>query len=164
MAKSVNSYYFGLLKRYYAALRIPSDEREAVRKEIQGGRSLSKIPREELQSICRELERQLDDGDGDAEDSDKMRKKVIGLLTQSGMKKDDKPCMAQIYPYVKKYGYLKKGLNEYTKDELPKLVTQMERIVQYRIKKNLKVTDGSETGNQQEDEQAKEPSSQNGSR
>lgn len=54
------------------------------------------------------------------------RRKIIALFRKMGYEKDFKADMPRIYSWVIKYGYLHKSMNQYTADELPKLVTQAE--------------------------------------
>lgn len=69
-----------------------------------------------------------------AQQANTMRKKIIALAHQmgwssihpaSGNKIAD---MARINAWCEKYGYLHKKLNDYTVDELPKLVTQFVNL------------------------------------
>ena len=61
--------------------------------------------------------------------SNKIRRKIIALFAKMGYLNDDGSVdMGRIYAWVKKYGYLKKNLNEYTQKELPVLVTQSEKV------------------------------------
>ncbi len=65
----------------------------------------------------------------------RMRRKVIAILAARGViNAQGKPDMPHVYAWVRKYGYLKKDLNAYTVHELPKLVTQAERIMESDLK------------------------------
>ena len=58
---------------------------------------------------------------------DKMRKKVISLLCNMGYTVHGKPDMLRIQLWVQQYGHVKgKRLNDYTRQELPKLISQAE--------------------------------------
>lgn len=59
---------------------------------------------------------------------DLMRKKIIALFRKMGYNIGNEADMKRIYSWVNKYGYLKKKLNKYTADELPMLVSQVERV------------------------------------
>ena len=64
---------------------------------------------------------------------DKMRKKIISICYQlgwiyNGNDDDKKMNMAKIDAFLKSRGYIKKPLNQYTKSELPKLVSQFQQI------------------------------------
>lgn len=56
------------------------------------------------------------------------RRKIIALFRKMGYQKDGKADMQRIYQWVKEYGYLHKSLNQYNEQELPKLVTQAEKV------------------------------------
>lgn len=72
------------------------------------------------------------------EKADKQRKKIIAELCKAKIKTKEeeyyflnvggKPNMPLIYKFILEKGYLKKGLNDYTENELPKLVTQIGKI------------------------------------
>lgn len=70
----------------------------------------------------------------------RMRRKLISLCHQMNMKKaDGKIDMEQVDRLIGAKGYLvskgKTRLNEYNAKELPKLITQIERIRDFYIKK-----------------------------
>ncbi len=65
--------------------------------------------------------------------SNTMRKKIISCLCQYGLVERDKPNMPKIYEWVRTHGYLKKELNKYTREELPKLVTQAESMLVKKV-------------------------------
>ena len=72
--------------------------------------------------------------------ADNMRKKIIALCREMGMEKQDSTGsavanMSKVYAFVKKIGYGKKNLNNYTQEELPKLVSQIEIIHKEYIEK-----------------------------
>lgn len=65
--------------------------------------------------------------------ADVQRKKIISMArsigwTKASQRDESKQVadMQRIYGWVLKYGYLHKGMNEYTAKELPKLVTQFQ--------------------------------------
>jgi hypothetical protein len=64
--------------------------------------------------------------------SDVMRKKIISMAREMGhVKIEDgraKADMQHIDEWCKKYGYLHKGLNKYSYEELPRLVSQYEQV------------------------------------
>ncbi len=62
--------------------------------------------------------------------SNTMRRKIIAICREAfDMNTEaDKADMKRIYACVEKLGYLKKGLNSYSYEELITLVTQFERI------------------------------------
>jgi len=72
--------------------------------------------------------------------ADNMRKKIIALCREMGMEKQGSTGnavadMSKVYAFVKKIGYGKKNLNNYTQEELPKLVSQIEIIHKEYIEK-----------------------------
>jgi hypothetical protein len=64
--------------------------------------------------------------------ADRMRKKIISLAREMGWElrttAGKAADMDRIKNWVMKYGYLKKPLNDYTINELPRLVTQFEHV------------------------------------
>lgn len=69
-----------------------------------------------------------------------MRRKIIAICREAFdmNTKADKADMYKIYKCVEKLGYLKKGLNSYTYNELTTLVTQFERIGESTLKAKTK--------------------------
>lgn len=57
-----------------------------------------------------------------------MRRKIISLFRKMGYQEKGKADMERIYAWVLKYGLLKKPFNQYSFDELPQLVTQVESM------------------------------------
>ena len=56
---------------------------------------------------------------------------ILSLCHQLGWVQKDNParaCLETLGKWIKHYGYMHKPLKEYTAKELPKLVTQLERI------------------------------------
>lgn len=94
----------------------------------------------EAQQLIRWLESRRV-GPSERERADRMRKRVISMLLSydparfqvySEKAGRNVPRMYGengIYAFVKRYGYLKKDLNDYSYKELPKLVSQIEIIV-----------------------------------
>lgn len=68
--------------------------------------------------------------------SDVMRKKMLvyaygmGIINPATGKAD----VSRVDNWCKAYGYLHKGLNEYTYEELPKLLTQYEQVYKSYLK------------------------------
>lgn len=74
----------------------------------------------------------LDKAQGKTEDdikADRMRKKIIGIARGKGWEADGKADIKRINGWCISYGYLHKPLNDYTVDELPKLVTQFQQAL-----------------------------------
>ena len=63
-----------------------------------------------------------------------MRKKLIHLAKEMGYTKDGKADMDKINAWCLHYGYGKKELNKYAYNELPKLLSQFEKVYEYYIK------------------------------
>lgn len=62
------------------------------------------------------------------------RRKIIAILSQLGfVNEDGKANMDRIYQWVLTHGYLKKSLNTYSPQELPKLVYQAEQFYKSTI-------------------------------
>lgn len=59
---------------------------------------------------------------------DRQRKKIISSCREMGWNKGGYADMRRIYDWVEKYGYLNKPLNEYTLQEIPRLVTQASNM------------------------------------
>jgi hypothetical protein len=65
--------------------------------------------------------------------ADRQRKKIIAMMREIGYEYRNQPHegakadMVRIKEWVLKYGYLKKDLNSYTVQELPKLVSQVQQ-------------------------------------
>jgi hypothetical protein len=57
-----------------------------------------------------------------------MRKKIISRFHEMGYRKEGKIDMPRVQKTLMKYGYLHKKLNEYSVDELPLLVSQVDQI------------------------------------
>lgn len=61
--------------------------------------------------------------------SDVMRKKMLAIAYEMGIVTDKgKADVGRVDNWCKTHGYLHKGLNEYSYEELPKLVTQYEQV------------------------------------
>lgn len=60
--------------------------------------------------------------------SNAMRRKIIGIFSKMGWRENGKADMERIYAWVLQYSILKKPLNDYTYEELQKLVSQVEIV------------------------------------
>ena len=60
--------------------------------------------------------------------ADNMRKKIIAITRSAGWEKDGNADIDRINNFCRSRGYIKKGFNQYTYNELPKLVTQFEKV------------------------------------
>lgn len=61
--------------------------------------------------------------------SDKMRKKILSICHEMKWTVNQKLDWKHINEFLLKSGYLHKQLNDYTEQELPKLVTQFEQLL-----------------------------------
>src|SRR5690554_190035 len=67
---------------------------------------------------------------------DRQRKKIIANLRKLGYTLDDgRSDMRRIEEWVIKYGYLHKPMNSYDENELPMLVTQVDKMLEKFIQK-----------------------------
>jgi hypothetical protein len=63
-------------------------------------------------------------------EGDKQRKKILSIVHELGWETPTgKIDWNALNPYLLKYGYLHKLFNDYTPNELPKLVTQFENML-----------------------------------
>ena len=60
--------------------------------------------------------------------SNQQRKKIYSLFRQMGWEKSDRPDYERINSWMLKYSYLKKQLIKYSLEELPRLVSQVEKM------------------------------------
>lgn len=73
------------------------------------------------------------------ESANNMRRKIIAICASTmQMVTEGKPDMNKIYDFVEENGYLSKEFNKYSYDELPKLVSQFEKIGDYYSSQNSK--------------------------
>lgn len=87
--------------------------------------SLKELTPAEYRELCNALDNQS----SKAEECNTMRRKIISCFKYCGYTLEDgKADMHAIYAAVIKHGYLKKPLNKYSYDELPKLVYQFEQM------------------------------------
>ena len=113
----------------YALIRSFSDGRTA---------SFSALEQSEEKRLPSYLQQEVDKLNnktrGEEYSSDKMRKKVISkVASYLGQKKLD---LSAVKEFVTSVGYMKKDLNRYSHDELPKLVSQMEAIWSKKVQAN----------------------------
>jgi hypothetical protein len=98
-----------------------------------GGReeSVSKM----LKVEATEAIKYLKENDPDEEAAERMRRKIIGMaygyagLGPSATVAQKRETVNRLDRWCKQYGYKHKGLNSYTKAELPKLLTQFEFVL-----------------------------------
>lgn len=111
--------------------------KEKLLAEFSGGmrKGLRELSNSEFDSFEKFLQDKLSDARLiNDKTCDRQRKKIIALFSKMGHTKIVTrngvtkviPDMPYIYSWVNKYGYLKKGLNQYNQSEIPKLVSQVE--------------------------------------
>ncbi len=115
------------------------DEKRGYVKSVTDGRveSSSAMTYMEGMKLIRHLEDKQQPSNIDP--ADNMRKKIISMLREIGyethVEGKRKADMKAIYSLVNKVGYLKKGFNQYTAQELPKLVSQIEEIYKKELRR-----------------------------
>lgn len=83
----------------------------------------------ELQVIANKIPKSTED-----QKKDRQRKKMFSIARELGWTKDGKVEVKRLYEWVEKYGYLHpKHLNDYTLQELPKLLTQFEYVLRSKV-------------------------------
>lgn len=66
----------------------------------------------------------------------RMRRKFFSICYDLRWTKSGKLDYARIHAWVNKYGHAHKAFNDYTTKELPELITQLESVLRYGIKKS----------------------------
>lgn len=126
---------------------LPKEEREAFKRDLikhyssNRTESVKELNFYEANQVINHIKAIVEEDKPD-DPADVMRKKIISMLREVGYEKFDTiknrkvADMQRIYKLIKEKGYLKpKYLNEYTHDELPKLVSQIENIYITTLKK-----------------------------
>lgn len=68
----------------------------------------------------------------------KMLSKFFSICHQLGWQTDGEQLdYARIDNWLRKYSYLKKGINDYTDNELPKLISQIEKLLANEQEKKI---------------------------
>ena len=126
-------------KRYRALLDklgiVDKEQKQDLVLSVSEGRvkSSADLTFEEMNMLCTHLQGLVYEMDDRA---DKMRKKILSICHEMNWKlASGKVDMQHLSDWLLKYGYLHKELNEYTEKELPKLVTQMEGVLEDYLKK-----------------------------
>lgn len=118
-------------------LHLSDDDRKAMVHSITNGRSESCA--DLTFAEARELGRMLNQAATHRKDREKMetmRKKIISCFHQINYRlPGGKIDIERVNEWIMKYGYLHKPLNSYTYVELPKLVSQVEIMVNKHINK-----------------------------
>lgn len=116
-----------------------SDQKANIINGISGGRTDSSrdLTDYEFKSLLNWLQTQFE---GSHKKADRERKKILSLCYTYGLtvfdpaKGRDMVDMKALNTWMLKYSYLHKPLNDYTLQELPKLVTQFESVVSKHLK------------------------------
>jgi ribosomal protein L44E len=133
-------------RKLYALLQaagIPRDQKETLCQSFSSGRTthLGQMTDAEQRELFSHLQRQANRTaqpvvrhiSPEQVRTEKQRKKLIAVarsmgwevIGPNGLRQAD---MQRIYRWVEQYGYLHKHLNDYTADELPKLLSQFEMV------------------------------------
>jgi len=135
------------LKAFFAIhkkLKEQGDERNRyeVVFDFTNGRkqSLSELSDHEFRELCQHMSRLVTAVRPEAQGSEferanKMRRKLIAILTKVGYTKDNKADMERINNWCETHGYLHKSINDYEYKELPKLIAQAENMYWKFLKK-----------------------------
>ena len=126
--------FFSLFNKAIRVGAIHDKDHHALIDSYTGGhtQSLKALTPAELKRIEVYIQELMDPA---AAAANRQRRKIIAILASRGASDAaGKPDMKHVYAWVLKYGYLHKPLNHYTNAELPRLVTQAERIVASDIK------------------------------
>lgn len=118
-----------ILHQLLGKLRVDDEWKGELALQFSNGRTskTSELSYHECRMLINELQNQSKESHiGEA--NNKMRRKICFYFRKCGYVIDDKTDMNAVYEWVLKYGYLKKPLNEYTRQELPKLVSQAQKI------------------------------------
>ena len=122
-------HYFSLEKEL-KSYGYQTDRQEIIQMVTGDKTSLKQLKTAEYDRLIAHMNNFIDKHKETSKDaSNKIRRKIIALFAKIGYLNDDgRVDMGRIYAWVKKYGYLKKNLNEYTHKELPILVAQAEKV------------------------------------
>lgn len=116
-------------------LKIKPEDKELMVLSVSSNRTKSVSGLDKAEGV--RLIQFLKSMDRDEVKAQKMRIKIIALAHEmkwyqpvagSSGSRQAKVDMKRVDGWCKEYGYLHKGLNSYTVQELPKLVTQMEAV------------------------------------
>lgn len=112
-------------------LNIDAETKEQMVYNYTNGRTVhsSAMDREECEKLIVALQNQSKGIIAD-DPADKMRKKILSICHELEWEMPGgKINFERLSAWLTKYGYLHKALNEYTKEELPVLVTQFEKLL-----------------------------------
>lgn len=112
-------------------LGIDSEQKQYLVEQYTEGRATSTkdMSATECQALIDHLAKVAMDTNADR--ANVMRRKAFAIAHELGWEDDQgKVDREHFDAWLLKYGYLHKGINEYSHNELPKLLTQMEQLLQ----------------------------------
>lgn len=112
-------------------LRISKENRAVIVDSITKGRSSSagNLTFQEAIDVIKYLENMQKEKKVDNSPENKMRRKILSICYEMQWSENGKIDWKRLNGWLLKYGYLKKPLNDYTYQELPKLITQFEQLL-----------------------------------
>lgn len=123
-------------KKFYTLLK--SSGLQGVKEELVLGASrertthFTELSAAEQKDLITFLQKEANKKDSEYQKANTMRRKIISMAHDMGwvrlVEGSPKADMVRITDWCRKYGYLHKGLNEYTYAELPQLVTQFRAM------------------------------------
>lgn len=117
---------FGLLGK----LDIDNEGRAYLVEQFTEGRTTStkELREHECAALIDHLDNLVRNTNADA--AQKMRRKVFSIAHELGWEDiGGKVDTDRLHNWLLKYGYLHKPLNDYTSHELPRLITQLEKVL-----------------------------------
>lgn len=112
-------------------LGIDSEQKQYLVEQYTEGRATSTkdMSTTECQALIDHLAKVAIDTNADR--ANVMRRKAFAIAHELGWEDDQGEVDREHFDaWLLKYGYLHKGINEYSHNELPKLLTQMEQLLQ----------------------------------
>lgn len=122
-----------------------TDEKKKIISDASNGRTASskELFFDEAQALLMFLNSEKTNKE---EKTDKQVRKLVALsydlgwigekpVVKAGGKIENVKDYSRLYDWVLKYGYLKKDLKEYKEKELPALITQLQKVAGYYLKK-----------------------------
>lgn len=110
------------------------DEKRSIVKSFTAGRtdSVKEMKNEEAAALIGHLKSL----DPEEKSADKMRNKILSMAHEMGWRKPgtDRIDMGHVNGWMRAKSYLKKDLDDYRYNELPKLVSQFEEVYKSFIK------------------------------
>lgn len=157
--KSNNSQFFAIWAKYCATMRVPTDERDSVRREFitqyfPNKSSFKELTGKEVDYLIHKLNEMTTPAEMPTaayQDGQQMRRKIIAILCELYNFRKEKngeivPDMAKINDFLKKKTAFKCDLNSLTIEQLPKVVTQIDELEKNERKakrKKMEVENGS---------------------